>query len=229
MRRFFWITIIVVALVVLAFFSPWRQINIDLAGLFGLEQAEKSSGLAVSSFAGEMEVYVDGKLEGTATPSVSLFLPKVTPGERLIKLVRKSEISQAFYSYSKLLPLVEGSEVQIAYELGPTQDFSGGHVIRAAGSRNNDTSNVRLSVSTAVTDVEVYLDDAYIGLTPIVNHNLSVSNQHKLELRKSGYDVQTFTILPDEQSERDRLAGYILDVTVDMFLRPIDIQFEQTN
>lgn len=226
MRRFFWITIIVVALVVLAFFSPWRKINIDLATLFGIEQAEKSSGLSVSSFAGEIEVYVDGKLEGIASPAVPLILPKVAEGERLIKLTRKSEVPQAYYSYSKLLPLVEGTEVQIAYELGPTQEFSGGHVIRAAGTRTSDTKNVRLSVSTNVSDVEIYLDDSYIGLSPLSSYTLSTGSQHRLELRRPGYDTQVFTILPEAQEDRDRLAGYVLDVTVDMFLQPIDIQFE---
>src|SRR5690606_23357916 len=106
MRKFFWITIVAVALVALAFISPWRQIRIDLAGLFGLEQQEKTSGLVVSSYAGKLNVYIDSKLEGIASAETPLILPSLTPGDRLIKIERQSEVADAFVTYNKLLTLL---------------------------------------------------------------------------------------------------------------------------
>lgn len=226
MRKFFWITIFIVALVLLAFFSPWRQIRIDLAGLFGIEQQESTAGLVVSSYAGKINVFIDGQAAGAATAETPLVLPNITPGDRLIKLERESQIPDAFISYSKLLTLLPGSEGQISYELGPSIEFSGGHLIYAAGVQTNNRESLRLNVKSNVQDAEVFINDTSIGNAPINAYQLPIGSQYKLELRKAGYESQAFTILPDSQEDRNKLGGFDLNVEVDLFLQPIRIQID---
>jgi len=226
MRKFFWITIIAVALVALAFISPWRQIRFDFAGLFGLQQQEKTSGLVVSSFAGKINVYIDGKLEGNATSDTPLVLPKVTPGDRLLKLERETTVPLAYMTYSKLVAFLPGSEAQISYELGPSPEFSGGHLIYVGGIPTSDKANLRLNVKANTSDVEVFIDNGSIGKLPINSYQLPVKSQYKLELRKNGYETQSFTILPEVQADRDKLGGLDLMVEVDLFLQPIKLNLE---
>lgn len=226
MRKFFWITIFFAALILLAFFSPWRQIRIDLAGLFGLEQQESTAGLVISSYAGRLNVFIDGLSVGVATAETPLVLPSIPPGDRLIRLERESEVTDAFTTYSKLLTLLPGSEGQISYELGPSTEFSGGHLIYVAGVQTNNRESLRLNVKSNVAEAQVFVNDTSIGETPLNAYQLPIGSQYKLELRKAGYESQAFTILPDSQEDRDKLGGFDLNVEVDLFLQPIRIQLD---
>lgn len=225
MRKFFWITILIFGLLLLAIWSPWRQLDFNLAQLFGLEVAEETSGLQVVSLAGTLEVYLDSKLEGTATPESPFILPKVTPGDHLVTLKRKSDTAGAFADLHKLLRFTTGTDVVLAYELGPTLEFSAGHIITASGSKSS-TDSVTLNLNTNAIGAEAYLGETKIGLTPLQDVSVSTLTQQRLKIIKQGYEVQEFLLFPEEQSERDKLRGLTLEVEVNLFLQPIEVDIQ---
>jgi hypothetical protein len=222
MRKFFWVTIILFGLLALAAWSPWRNINIDVASLFGLSTPEQVSGLQVVSLAGNLEVSIDGNLEGTATETSPLILPKVTPGDRIIKLQRKSDLANAYITYSKLVKFTPGTDVILAYEIGPAAQFSGGHLIVASGI-GNQADNVKLTLTSNVAGASVEINSVAVGSTPLLNFDVSTLSQQSIKITKAGYETQEFLLFPESQAERDKLRGLNLDVQVDLFLQPIQI------
>jgi hypothetical protein len=203
MRKFFWVTII-------------------LFGLLALSTPEQVSGLQVVSLAGNLEVSIDGNLEGTATETSPLILPKVTPGDRIIKLQRKSDLANAYITYSKLVKFTPGTDVILAYEIGPAAQFSGGHLIVASGI-GNQADNVKLTLTSNVAGASVEINSVAVGSTPLLNFDVSTLSQQSIKITKAGYETQEFLLFPESQAERDKLRGLNLDVQVDLFLQPIQI------
>jgi hypothetical protein len=225
MRKLFWIIIFLLGAFLLALWSPWLHWQINLAQLFGVTPPPEVGGLQVSSLAGEIKVYLNGSAEpeGVVTPESSpLIVPGIVPGEHQVRLVRSSEVADAYWEFNRLIDFYAGIDVVMAYELGPTQDFSAGHIIYAQpGSGSGD--GVQINVSTGVDQVEVLLDDLTIGSTPVAGYSITANEQHRLKLSKEGYEDQEFLILPTDHAERSRLQGLTLKIEADMFLQPITV------
>jgi hypothetical protein len=225
MSKSYTIIIIILVAFLLAVWSPWNSWNLSITRLLGIEPPEEIGGLEVSSLAGTLEVYVDGNLKGTVDPEKSpLIIPAVEPGERQIKLIRKSDVEGAYYQFNKLVKFESGVDVILAYELGPTAEFSEGHIIYATKTAKVSNPEVSLNLTSSADDSEVKIDDLDIGQTPIVAYKLDLTKQHKLLISKNGYESQEFIILPAEQKDRDKLKGYNLNVDVDLFLQPIAVK-----
>ncbi len=225
MSKSYTIIILILLAFLLAIWSPWNSWNISLTRLLGIDPPEEIGGLQVSSLAGTLEVYIDGSLKGTVDPEKSpLTIPAVEPGERQIKLIRKSDVEGAFYQFNQLVKFESGVDVILAYELGPTAEFSEGHLIYATKTAKVANPELSLNIVSSAEGSNVKIDDLDVGQTPIVTYKLDLTKQHKLVISKLGFDSQEFVILPTEQKDRDKLKGYNLNVNVDLFLQPIGIK-----
>ncbi len=223
MRKTFSIIILFVIAVLCAFWSPWTSWQLSITSLLGIAPPAETTGLQVTSLAGDLEVYIDGILQGKVGVNDSpITIPGVQPGEHQVRLKRLSAVEGAYYELNRLIKFEPGVDVVIAYELGPSAEFSGGHIIYAIKSTEL-TTGVKLNLDVNVEEADVLIDDRELGKSPIVGQILSGDRAHLLKVEKRGYDGQEFKLLPESQEERDKILGYTLYVKVDLFLQPIPV------
>lgn len=228
MKRVVVVIAIFIALIILGFLSPWNNFRLSFSQLLGLGSIEEKAGVKVFSLVGEMEIYIDNEFQGTVTPESSPFeVLDLTPDFHQIRLKRKSTPDQAYFEFNRTIKFEKGLDVTISYELGPTTEFSEGHVFYA--EERFDNSSTKLNVLSTPEGASLYLDDNFIGETPISNVDIDLNAQHKIKLEKAGYDTIEFNILPESQEERDKLKGYNLHLDINMFLVPINIIDNQPN
>ncbi|MBL8014947.1 MAG: PEGA domain-containing protein [Candidatus Doudnabacteria bacterium] len=224
MAKSFRILILLLIAVVCAVWSPWNYWNFSITRLFGIEPPPEIGGLQVTSLAGEVEVFVDGISQGKAVAEQApLIIPAVEPGERQITLKRASTVIGAYWEFNRLVKFESGVDVIISYELGPSQDFSEGHVIFATKSADK-FEGVKLNLDSPVAGAAVFLDDVEIGQTPLRAKSISIDKQHTIKVVAEGYETQEFKLLPEDQTNRDKISGFDLNVTVDLFLQPITVR-----
>lgn len=222
-KKILGVLILIIGLIVLAFWSPWTNWNIDVLQLIGIDTKKDFASLKVKSLSGEVEIYIDNELQGTANAQDTDF-SEITPvmvGEHLISLKRKGADNKS-YVMTKKLNFEPGVDVVIAYDLGPNEYFSEGHILysRKNYSLQND---VLLNITMNPQAAEIYLDGTLIGTAPLNNIELDNSKQHKLKFVKTGYDPLEITILPEKQDARDKLLGLTLDLEVNLFAQPIKV------
>lgn len=225
MRKLLTLIIIVVVMLLLALWSPWRYWNFDLTQLIGVRTPDAVGGLQVSSLAGEISVYLDQATDPIVTvkPGDTGIVPGVSPGQHQIRLVRKGSFDDSYWELNRLINFVAGVDVIIAYELGPTSEFSEGHILSAskrAGGASN-TAEVYLNVTTNADDVDIFIDGISVGKSPLKDYRLSTTEQHRIILTKEGYEKQEFLLLPESQEDRDKLNGMDLNVEANLFLQPL--------
>lgn len=225
MKKILVATLVIVALVLLAIWSPWLRWNIDLANIFGVKKPDSIAGLQINSLAGEMEVFIDNNSVGKVTPESSPFiLDRLTPGEHLVTLKRTGDFASTYSSFNKLLTFEENSSVVISYNIGPDDVFSEGHVIYTT-KKDNAAADSKLNINVNTTDFNF----TYDGL-PVEKVNgstkslvLDFNMQHQIKISKSGYESLNFTILPETQSDRDKLKPLDLNVDVQLMLQPVEV------
>ena len=217
------LTIILIGafLVVLGLWSPWYKLNLNFFNLFGINSANKYSILKVKSLHGDLSVYIDDQLKATATDNTDFTeISPITPGEHKITL--KKQNNGNYYQFERKVNFEPGLDVVLAYDLGPSQLFSEGHLLY---SRKNflNLANPRLTIYSSPDNVEVYIDGNLVGNTVIKDIELDISKQHNMKFIKKGYDTIEMTLLPELQSDRDKLKNYDLIFEVNLFTQPIKI------
>lgn len=225
MKRILTITLIFVALVLLAIWSPWLRWNIDLGALIGVAKPDSIAGLQVSSLAGELEIFLDGKSAGKVTPETSpLFLDRVEPGEHLLAIKRTGDFAGSYAAFSKLVDFIAGSSVVIAYNLGPDEQFSEGHIIYAT-KKTVDAASSKLDINLSLEDFNFSIDN--LPSERITGKHLSVNldlnSQHQVKISKTGYESLEFTILPETQEDRDKIKPFDLNIDVQLMLQPVEV------
>lgn len=225
MKRILTITLIFVALVLLAVWSPWLRWNIDLGALIGVTKPESIAGLQVSSLAGELEIFLDGHSEGKVTPENSpYFVYRVEPGEHLLTIKRTGEFADTYSDFSKLIDFITGSTVVVAYNLGPDEQFSEGHIIYAT-KKGVESSNSKLNINVSTENFNFSIDgvpaERITGEN--VSTNLDLNSQHRLKISKTGYEPLEFTILPETQEDRDKIKFFDLNIDVQLMLQPVEV------
>lgn len=210
---------------ILAFWSPWKDWNLAWFNLFGINSKEGYSSLRVQSFAGDMQVYVDDESKGVASGAgeVLEILP-IRPGNHIVKLTRESD-SGFYYEVVKEIPFAEDIDVIVGYELGPSEEFSEGHVLYSKKSFDANRDPI-LEIFSSTTNVNVKLDGVDVGQTPLSNLELSTDTTHKLSFAKDGYDELEIQLLPETLEEREKLKDYTLTLDVSLFARPFNLQTE---
>jgi len=218
-------TFAIVVLVLLAIWSPWLRWNFDLAGIFGVSKPEAIAGLQVSSLAGEMEVFIDNSSVAKVTPESSPYiLDRVEPGEHLITLKRTGEFAESYSTFNKLITFEENSAVVIGFNIGPDEMFSEGHVIYTTKKENSDSES-KLTIGVNTKEFNLTFDGLPVekvdSNTKVMT--LDFSRQHEIKISKSGYESLVFTLLPELQSDRDKLKGSDFNVDVQLMLQPVEV------
>lgn len=221
LKKLFILTITIIFLAILAFWSPWQNWNLSWINLLGIESKEEFAGLKVISLAGDIDVYIDDEYQGTALDGNYLEVTPINPGEHFITLQRPSDTAQ----YTEIVRKVNfepGIDVVIGYEIGPTEEFSEGHILGVRKSFISETGPF-LEVFSTPENISVTIDGKYIGETPIKSLSIDANSKHTLKFEKDGYDSLEIEILPDEQEARDLLRDYILTLEINLFARPVNI------
>jgi hypothetical protein len=219
------IILIVVFLVILGLWSPWNNWNINILNLFGIDSNEKYSTLKVKSIQGAVSIYVDEELKGTASDNSDFAeINPIIPGEHTITL--KKESNGNYYQFVRKVNFEPGLDVVVAYDLGPSQVFSEGHILYTRKNFLN-LKNPRLSVYSSPEDASVYLDDVLVGVTVLKDLELDKAIQHKLRFEKKGYDTMEILILPENLVDREKLANYDIVLEVNLFLQPVKINYQK--
>ena len=113
-------------------------------------------------------------------------------------------------------------EVVMAYDLGPSEAFSEGHILFTSKNYKKNQNPV-VNIISSPEDVNVFIDDEQIGTSPINELELDLSRQHKIRFEKTGYDSLEFMILPEDQESRDKLKDLTINLEVNLFLQPVKI------
>lgn len=211
--------LIIILLSALAVWSPWTKFDLSITNLLGYTPPEQFSGLKVTAISGEMEVYLDNELVGlvnSSEPFLELF--QIPPGTKTITLVRPSDPPGFYHEVSALVDFEPGVNVAIGYEIGPSEEFSEGHIL--SGRSKLIEAPVKLEINTMPENALVYVNDILIDSKIITELDLGM--QHRIRVEADGYDDLEFLILPDSQEDRDRLANYDLFLDVNLMLIPVD-------
>lgn len=215
------IIIIIAALIGLGFWSPWQKWNLSITNIIGIEEKEVYSALKVKSLAGELDIYLDGEYKDTASTDTDIIeIFPVSPGEHTLRLARRDE--PTFPEVIRKLNFEAGTDVVIGYEIGPTEEFSEGHILYTRRSFIPSGDPI-VEIFSTPAEIQVSIDGQESGVTPVKNAVLSLNQKHKLKFEKAGYDTLEIEIFPESQEDRDRLKNMIITLEVNLFLRPFDV------
>jgi len=226
MRKLAVLFIILIISLLIGLWSPWRGININFSGLFGISTQDLQSGLQVYSLSGTTQIYVDNQLKGEVTPEDSpYFVDSIDPGEHLVKLARKSDVTNAYWSFNKLVTFEKGTNVVISYNLGPVEVFSEGHIIYAI-KKDDTTKATELNVKLNIEGFNIQLDSLPFEKVTFKEYtsNLDLTKQHIIKLEKSRFEPLDFVILPSSQDERDKLNNYDIIIEAQMMFQPVNVE-----
>ncbi|MDQ7021677.1 MAG: hypothetical protein Q9M91_07735 [Candidatus Dojkabacteria bacterium] len=219
-------TLILLFGTLLALWSPWLRWNISIADLLGAEKPESIAGLQVFSLAGELNIYVDDEFQGTVTTDNSpYFINNITPGERRIRVERKSDTNGAYWNFNRLISFEEGNDVVISYNIGPSEEFSTGNFIYTTKSSEDEKNRAKLNFKLNVEDSIISIDNitkVVDGYT--VSEYVNLDKQYSVKVSKSGYEDLEFTLLPSESELRSELEGHDLNVEVNLMLQPVLVE-----
>lgn len=209
-------------LTIIGLWSPWRNIDIQISEIFGVESPEEVSGLQVISTSGEVELFFEGESQGTTNPeSGPIIVSPISPGEKLVRIVRNSA-PEGYYEFNRIINFVSGIDVVVSYELGPDLIFSEGSVITAKEQLDEDYN---LLVTANISDYEISLDG--VSSRSIENQfssTISLERQHELRVEKNGYEPIELTLLPEDQEFRDKLNGFVINVDLNLLLQPVEVE-----
>jgi hypothetical protein len=222
MKTFLKILLVIVVLLLLALWSPWSKWNIDLRPLFGVNDPGSIAGLVVNSLSGNIEVTVDNQVVGSASEDSSLIIDDVSPGEKLVKLRRISDVENAYWSYSKVVDFEEGTTAVLSFNLGPSSEYSEGHIIFFQ-KKVGDGANIHFSfdeddVSVQV-ETQVFKDVNKTG----VSVPLDTTAQKSIKIVKEGYEDLEFKLLPEDAEDRERVKDFDIYVDVYLMKQPVNV------
>lgn len=226
MRKLFFGIFIVVVAILLALWSPWMKWDFDFGKLLGVGTKEEIASLYIYSLAGEMQIYLDGELQGEVADDSSPFIiDRVEAGDRLVSLRRITSDGKELGDVSKVINFVEGTTVVFSYQIGVTDEFTQGHDIYAI-PKSDQSKESRINFFVNVPDVQVQIDEipaqtiSENRLTEILNFD----TQHKIVVSKNGYETLEFIILPETQEERNKLKSYDINVDIQLMVKPVTVQ-----
>ncbi|MBN1331289.1 hypothetical protein JW978_00180 [Candidatus Dojkabacteria bacterium] len=217
--------VVITLLVIIGVWSPWRNLDFSLMEFFGLKQSIDYAGLQVYSLSGEIEVEIDGELAGNVTVDGSpLDIVEIDPGEHLVTVKRVPE-DQAndpiYYQLNRVIKFEKGINTVIAYELGPTKDFSEGYLITTSRAINPGSPKLNITTSPDVSNVIINNLDA--GSSPVSNYEINLFEDYNIKILKENFETIEFSLLPDDDVQRELLSGYDINVEVSLFQIPIEI------
>ncbi len=214
---------VLVFLVLMAIWSPWEQWDFNFLKFIGVDNTEEYSSLKVKALEGQIEIYIDNELKGTAD-SLDADFSEITPinkGEHTVTIKRKSENTK-YFELSRKINFEPGFDVVVAYDLGPSEYFSEGHILYSRKNYSNE-ANPRLNILSTPENVEVSIDGVVVGTAPLKDIQLDINGQHVIKFVKPGFETLEITILPEKQEARDNLKNLTLTLEVNLFAQPLKV------
>lgn len=207
-------------------FSPWVYINFDVTSIFGINRPQEISGLKVVTLSGDLEVYIDNQKLGTLKEETrSITFDTIQPGFRLITIKRPEPKDKLYWTFNRIINFEKNTTAVVALNLGPTKEFSEGHIIYAVKKEKLDTPTQLNVIFESVGGVVQINNEV-----PIVMQNnktystfISLDQQNKIYVEKSGYEPQEFVILPETQEERNKFKNYDINIELFLFLQPLEV------
>jgi hypothetical protein len=213
--------LIILALLALAVFSPWRNLNINLGNIFGVKNTSETSTLEVSSLGGKLKVFLDGNEVGSTNfQDPKLEISPITSGNHTLKLMRDSDVS--YPSFEKTILFAPGISSSISYELGLSEDISNGWLIVP----------VKKVVKTTSTDTDITFrvlpEDSVLSINGEKKDSkvvkLDPKTKYDVRITKEGYLPQSFQILGFDDSKVKQSSDY--EYIVDVKLGSIPLKVE---
>lgn len=222
-KRVLFFSVLLMVAVLCAIWSPWERTGVSLYSLLDIAPPESFAGLEVYALRDGFDLSIDGANKGQVVASDGVFLePQIGGGFHTIKLEKQD--SDGYYIFEKTINFVDGFNVVVAYELGPSKEFSQGYIMYVASNSVIEGDNVAyLTIESAQDDVDVSINSQSVGKTPLNNLELDLGSTQILRFTKPGYEVLEFSILPEDKVAREKLKGHELKLETSLFLVPIDI------
>ena len=180
------------------------------------------------SLSGEIEVEIDGELAGNVTVDGSpLEIIEIEPGEHLVNVKRIGEVSDndpIYYQLNRVIKFEKGINTVLAYELGPTKDFSEGYIITT--TKALEPGVPKLNITTIPDGTTITINDLNQGTAPLGNFDIDLSQNYRIKIAKENYESIEFNLLPDDDVQRNLLKNYDINVEVNLFQIPIELGYE---
>lgn len=213
--------LIVLILLALAVFSPWRNLNINLGSIFGIKNTSETSTLEVSSLGGKLEVFLDDNEVGSTNfQDPKLEISPISAGSHKLKLMRDSDV--VYPTYEKTILFAPGISSSISYELGLSEDMTNGwliipekRVIKTASTETSITFRVFPEDSTLSINGQKK-DSKVVKLDPKTKYDVRIT--------KEGYLPLSFQILGFDDSKIKLSSEY--EYIVDVKLGSIPLKVE---
>lgn len=121
MKNIFIVITAIVIFVILSSPSFWNWIYQN-----GRIEKKGFSQLKFSSIAGDYEIFIDDKLLGDVRDKEEKLFVRIEQGERVLKIVRKSDIKNFYYTLIRQINFMPSAQVELKWEAGPTLESSNG-------------------------------------------------------------------------------------------------------
>ncbi|MBN2016164.1 hypothetical protein JW766_05005 [Candidatus Dojkabacteria bacterium] len=211
--------ILCIIAIVAAIFVPWENVGNIKDRLLGTSRSVAS--LKVYSLGGNMKVILDGEEKGTVRsedPYLEIFPVEV--GNHTVELERESEAGGFYVDFKREIRFEKGFDTVISWEIGPTEDSSSGWILYAQKTTGED-GKILVNLTCDPGNCEVQIDDQEKRQAPLSDQELSIDSQHTIKASRYGYQDLEFQVLPEEDSARAQLAGYVLFLEVNLYKIPV--------
>jgi hypothetical protein len=174
------------------------------------------SQLLVKSLRGDYEIYVDNVLKGEVKSKESKELAQIQPGDRLLKLVRKSDINGFFYTLEKIINFMPSSQVEVEWESGPNLESSSGvikyfkEIIKPDG--------VQVYILPFPVNASILLDEKKVSgntfdIYDTLDHSVKISNG-------DGFENKIISFNLSNQMTMKTLTNLRLNIEVYLYKQP---------
>lgn len=205
--------------------SPWNQWEFSILQTLGLKQSTDYSGMQVYALAGQVEVEIDGEVVGNVSVDGSpLDIYEIEPGEHLVSVSRIPDDNSndpIYYQLNRVLSFKKGINTVLAYEIGPSEEFSSGYIITSSDAIDKDKNY--LNIIVAQEDARIFINDIDAGITPLSNYEIRLDQTYKIRVEKDNYETIEFDLLPEDEDQKKLLEDSDISVEINLFQLPIEI------
>ncbi len=201
------IILLIIILSVFFFFFPLNEItkNLPIVKVF-----YRNTVLEITSPNGKALVKIDGKEYGNTPANIT----DLVAGKYQIELRRESSSENFYKPHVFNIELTKNSTSRINIEIGPG-DTLHGFLLFYTQDNTLGTNKGKLTLTSNAQNTKVYIDDEYIGVTPITNHILN-TGEYTIKMEAEGYESLEFPVVISK--------GFVLNVKGYQF--PIPVSFD---
>lgn len=172
-----------------------EEVTVDISDL--TVEAPQFGQIVFAMIPADATLYVDGEKVDTGAP--------VSLQYGIHQLIAKAEGYDTTTSYLKVGSPSAGIEIELEKKesSGTTDDEEEEDI--SSGNNTTTATYYRMHIESP-TDVEVYVDGNYVGISPVSIKK--TSGPHVITLRKSGYETRSYTVQVDDE-EKDISYSFV--------------------